>query len=307
MNCGPLSSRNELEMATPSTKDIPVSIQGLLKSFMEALDTIDDDKYSDISFHPIEYVNGEFEFDISELLADHDVTGVDLIWTSSTHNSCRFAWAGNDIKLHGRRINSYVFFDFDHLLAMERSSKTIKVRMLPSPNCPLQVHPTDSYLVIYRNLSKGFVYQKLEGKKISRPKRDSKTFPPIEFANHPYKLKKEEKSNIKFPRCHLVPWTVDFIHLQLNTHIVAPVTYQANACQMNHGPSLQTEKCKSDKPSNYERIREIYSTELGVSLPGNRSCRPSKYGSLTMLFLLEGILELRIVPKMRVLECDCML
>lgn len=48
----------------------------------------------------IENVNSEYEFDVSELLADHDVTGVDLIWTSSTYNSCRFVWAGNGISMN---------------------------------------------------------------------------------------------------------------------------------------------------------------------------------------------------------------
>lgn len=50
-----------------------------------------------VVFPAIENVNGEYEFDISELLADHVVTGVDLIMTLSTNNSCRFVWAGNDI------------------------------------------------------------------------------------------------------------------------------------------------------------------------------------------------------------------
>lgn len=40
-------------MVTPSTKDIPVSAQILLRNFMDALDRLDYDKYSDISFHSI--------------------------------------------------------------------------------------------------------------------------------------------------------------------------------------------------------------------------------------------------------------
>lgn len=137
---------------------------------MDALDRLDYDEYSDISFHPVEIVNGEFEFDSSEFQADHDVTGLDLIMELSTNNSCRFVWAGSDIKveLRGRRINSFALFDFDHLLVMERSSELIKIQLLPSSNCPLQNQPTNSFLVIYRNLSKGPVLQKLQDLRISR-------------------------------------------------------------------------------------------------------------------------------------------
>lgn len=67
-----------------------------------------------------------------------------------------------EVELRGRRINSFVIFDFDHLLVMERSSELIKIRLLPTPNCPLQNQPTNSFLVIYRNLSKGPVLQKLQ-------------------------------------------------------------------------------------------------------------------------------------------------
>lgn len=193
---------------------------------------------------------------------------------------------------------------------MKSSSKVIKIRLLPSPNCPLKNQPTHSFLVIYRNLSKGPVLQKLEELRISRIKRDSKTLPPV-VAKDTYKLKKKKKSSIKDSGCHLVPWTVDFIQLQWNTYIVAPLTFEANACQRNYAQCIQTEKCsltsKSQKPSNYEYLRQIYSTELGVSPPGNSSCKPSKYGSLTMLLFKEdsGVLELRIVPNMRVVECEC--
>ncbi|XP_011420180.2 uncharacterized protein [Magallana gigas] len=308
MRCGPLNQENE--MVTPSTKNIPVSEQKLLRNFMDALDRLDHDKYSDISFHSIENVNGEYEFDISELLADHDVTGVDLIWTPSIYNSCRFLWAGNDIRLHGRRINSFVFFDFNHLFAMERSSKLIKIRLLPTPNCPLQNKPTNSFLVIYRNLSKGPVLQKLQELRISRIKRDSKSLQPLgtKYIN---KLKREVKSNTKDPGCHLVPWTVDFIRLQWDTFIVAPVIYEANACQRTRAQCKQTETyclhSRSKKPSNYEVLRHIYSTQLGVSPPGNSSCKPSKYGSLTMMLYDRDrdLYEIRIVPNMRVLECEC--
>lgn len=306
VKCEPLN--HEKEMVTPSTKDIPVSAQILLRNFMDALDRLDYDKYSDISFHSIENVNSEYEFDVSELLADHDVTGVDLIWTSSTYNSCRFVWAGNDIKLPGRRINDFVFFDFDHLLAMERSSKLIKIRLLPFRSCPLQNQPTNSFLVIYRNLTKGHVLQKLDELRISRIKRDSKMLPPI-FAKNTYKRKKEIQSSIKDPGCHIVPWTVDFIRLQWDTFIVAPQIYEANACQRTRAQCIHTEKyslpSKSKKQSNYEVLRQIYSTELGVSPPGNSSCKPSKYGSLTMLLFDKDrdLYEIRIVPNMRVVEC----
>lgn len=42
-------------------------------------------------------MNGGYELDIREILADHDVTGVDLIMTSSTPSSCHFVWVENDI------------------------------------------------------------------------------------------------------------------------------------------------------------------------------------------------------------------
>lgn len=42
-------------------------------------------------------MNGGYELDIREILADHDVTGVDLTMTSSTPSSCRFVWVENDI------------------------------------------------------------------------------------------------------------------------------------------------------------------------------------------------------------------
>lgn len=297
-------------MVTPSSKEVPVSEQILFRNFMDALDRLDYDEYSDISFHPIEIVNGEFEFDSSEFQTDHDVTGLDLIMELSTNNSCRFVWAGNDIKveLRGRRINSFALFDFDHLLVMERSPELIKIRLLPSSNCPLQNQPTNSFLVIYRNLSKGPVLQKLQELRISRIKRDSNTLPPI-FSKDTYKRKNKIKSSIKDPGCHLVPWTVDFTGLQWDTFIVAPVRYEANACQRTSAKCLETQKCSlpSKKHSNYEYLRQIYSTKVGVSPPGNSSCKPSKYRSVIILLIepKKFRVELRTLPNMQVVECEC--
>lgn len=307
VKCWPLN--HEKEMVTPSSKEVPVSEQILFRNFMDALDRLDYDEYSDISFHPVEIVNGEFEFDSSEFQADHDVTGLDLIMKLSTNNSCRFVWAGNDtIELRGRRINSFVLFDFDHLLVMERSSELIKIRLLPSPNCPLQNQPTNSFLVIYRNLSKSPVLQKLQELRIPRIKRDSNTLPPI-FSKDTYKRKNKIKSSIKDPGCHLVPWTVDFTRLQWDTFIVAPVRYGANACQRTSAECLETQTCSlpSKKHSNYEYLRQIYSTKLGVSPPGNSSCKPSRYRSVIILIIepKKGRVELRTLPNMRVVECEC--
>lgn len=235
-------------------------------------------------------MNGVYELDIREFLADHEVTGMDFIMMSSTPKSCRFVRAGNNIKLDGRRINEYVFFNIDHLLAMKHSSTLSTIRIVPSSDCFRQHEPTYSFFVIYRNLSRDKVYNELDNMGISRFKRDTK------------------KMDHKNGTCNVVPWTVDFATLEWDKLIFAPLTYNANACK---GKCLQSRNIDytSNKPinmlKNYELLRRLYTVIPGISLPDHSCCRPSKYGSQGIVFRSKsGALFFRAVSQMRVLECS---
>lgn len=192
--------------------------------------------------------------------------------------------------MDGRRINEYVFFNIDHLLAMEHSSMLSTIRIVPSSDCFRQHEPTYSFFVIYRNLTKDKVYNELDNMGISRFKRDT------------------EKMDPRNDTCNVVPWTVDFAELGWDKFISFPLTYNANACE---GKCAQSRNCVSamNKPinmlKNYEILRRLYAYCPDVSLLDHSCCRPSKYGSQGIVFRgASGSLFFIVVSQMRVLECS---
>ncbi|XP_061181801.1 growth/differentiation factor 6-A-like [Saccostrea echinata] len=315
---GVVFSEEEFDTSTPSMKDVPRSAWTLVDKLKEAVERINGAVDYDISFHPLDFIDGEYRFDLNGVLSDPYVTGLDLTWASSSEQTCEMVLAGNAVKLHGKVSYGYVFFDLDNLLAEGHSNKYIKAKVLPSHICHMKNPPEKSFLVVYRNETKENLFRELENLRLFRPKRqagninsDNQSIREARNLDNP--LRENEASpggtetNQKTRGCRLVPWTVDFVQLHWDRYILSPKSFQANACQ---GDCVQTgQDCTHSffdkKPTNYYLLRILYRVGLNKTVPNNPSCKPAKYGSQAIMFLGDGSLVIRNVAKMRVLECKC--
>nr|XP_022315449.1 uncharacterized protein LOC111119528 [Crassostrea virginica] len=240
--CEPLYHKEPIDITKPFTKDIPWSARNLFRKFMKSLETINNDKKLDISFHTLERVDDGFEFDLRDILADPSVTGVDIFWPSPSKKSCHIKLGTSDYKLEGKRTNGFIFYDFDHVLSLGLSSSLVRVRPVLPLACSAEDSPFYAFLVIYRNISKGLVLQEIDNARDSRFKRDAKD-------NEPNKVKKNQDLG-----CQLIPWTVDFA--RLSSFIVAPLKYNANSCQGHCGQREKGfDRMTRKTLTNYELLR----------------------------------------------------
>lgn len=202
-------------------------------------------------------------------------------------------------ELHGKLRYGYTFFDLDHLLTEGHSVQDIVAKILPSPHCQTEDPFTNSFLMVYRNVSKLELFQELDNLTVSRMKRD------VEKLDFGKRIPKETSSSTENSGCRLVPWTVDFVKMNWDRFIMSPKTYQANSCE-GHCPPMSMFPTSNDLHSvsrltNYEILRILSGEKRGE----NR-CRPAKFGSQALLFyMLHETLVLKTVPNMRVLECEC--
>ncbi|XP_062578485.1 nodal homolog 4-A-like [Saccostrea cucullata] len=314
LKCGAVSSEEEFDTSTPSMKDVPRSAWTLVDKLKEAVERINGPVDSDISFHPLDFIDGEYRFDLSGVLSDPYVTGIDLTWASSSEQVCQMVLAGKTVKLHGKVSYGYVFFDLDNLLSKEHSTKYTNAKVLPSHICHVEKPPEKSFLVVYRNETKENLFRELETLRLYSPKRhdekisqDNQSIRKARSTNNQVRENKASEGgtsaktgpNTTSTQCRLVPWTVDFVQLHWDRYILSPKFFQANACQGSCEKNCTLSSTLSNLDTNYSLLRMLYGF---LDCP---KCKPAKYGSQAIIFLGYGSLIVRSVAKMRVLECKC--
>jgi hypothetical protein len=167
----------------------------------------------------------------------------------------------------------------------------MKAKILPSQDC----QPKDSFLVVYRNVTKSALFQELDIMTVSRVKRD------VEKRDFGKEISEETNTSTKDTGCRLVPWMVDFEKLEWDKFIVYPKTYMANACEGHCTPTGIPRHTLLSNKTSYEILRVLYGEK-----PDENCCKPSKFGSQSLLFYGEhNTMVVRTVSNMRVLECKC--